>query len=280
MPEEYRTLQPFVSLLERMGALYMQHFGPSKTTERLRTTFDLTYEGSLASANTTKPLFAALIKGMYFYCHYNVPTMATLTPHRTGLLQPITSTQDTNINLINAELIAKERGILVNESRARENVDQEGYSASVTLRARIDPRSPSAGRTPRADPFSEPASRAKKTEDHVISGFVSNNTPYISRLGRFRTSFVPEGTLLIARNYDEPGKIGKVGGILGKAGVNIRFMSVAPIDDGGQDGAKDGAKNSENEALMILGVDRAVDEAVRKELLDQEGVLEAGVVVL
>lgn len=63
MPEEYRTLQPFVSLLERMGSLYMQHFGPTNTTERLRTTFDLIYEGSLASANTTKPLFAALIKG-------------------------------------------------------------------------------------------------------------------------------------------------------------------------------------------------------------------------
>lgn len=63
MPEEFRTLQPFVSLLERMGSLYMQHFGPSNTTVRLRTTFDVTYEGSLATANTTKPLFAALIKG-------------------------------------------------------------------------------------------------------------------------------------------------------------------------------------------------------------------------
>lgn len=63
MPEEFRTLQPFVSLLEKMGSLYMQHFGPTNSTERLRTTFDLIYEGSLASANTTKPLFAALIKG-------------------------------------------------------------------------------------------------------------------------------------------------------------------------------------------------------------------------
>lgn len=122
----------------------------------------------------------------------------------------------------------------------------------------------------------------KKTEDHVISGFISNNTPYISRLGNFQTSFIPEGTLLIARNYDEPGKIGKVGGILGKAGVNIRFMSVAPINDGGQGGTREAndTQNGENEALMILGVDKAVDESVRKELLSEEGVLEAGVVVL
>lgn len=132
--------------------------------------------------------------------------------------------------------------------------------------------------------MAEPTSRAKKTEDHIISGFISNNTPYISRLGNFQTSFVPEGTLLIARNFDEPGKIGKVGGILGKAGVNIRSMSVAPIDDGGRSAASDGANGSaqkgENEALMILGVDRAVDESVRKELLSEEGVLEAGMVAL
>jgi D-3-phosphoglycerate dehydrogenase len=93
--------------------------------------------------------------------------------------------------------------------------------------------------------------------------------------------------LLICRNYDEPGKIGTVGGILGKAGVNIRFMSVAPIDDGlrsgvasGVDGPKNGNIQMEHEALMILGVEGAVDEQVRKSLLGEDGVLEAGVVVL
>jgi D-3-phosphoglycerate dehydrogenase len=263
MAEEYRTLQPFVALLERMGSLYTQHF-QSDTSQRLRTTFDLTYEGSLATTNTTKPLFAALIK---------------------GLLSPITSAENTNINIVNAELVAKERGILINEQRSRENVAQEGFSASVTLRARLDPRSPSASRAPRQDPLASPTTtRGKKQEDHVISGFVSNNTPYISRLGRFSTSFVPEGTLLICRNYDEPGKIGTVGGILGKAGVNIRFMSVAPIDEGLRLGAAGGVDTpptgKEHEALMILGVEGPVDEQVRKSLIAGDGVLEAGVVVL
>jgi len=126
----------------------------------------------------------------------------------------------------------------------------------------------------------------------MISGFVSNNTPYISRLGRFSTSFIPSGTLLICRNYDEPGKIGVVGGRLGKAGVNIRFMSVAPIDEAIGNGDEGLAKvdsvmqtngngsKQENEALMILGVDRAVDEDVRKGLMGEDGLLEAGVVVL
>lgn len=270
LPEEYRTLQPFVTLLEKMGSLFTQHFSPRNTARQVRPTFDLTYEGSLAEAGTTKPLFAALVK---------------------GLVSPVTSAETMNINIVNAELVAKERGILINESRSRDKVESEGYAASVTLRARLDPRSPSASRTARANPFD--SKMAKKVEDQVISGFVSNNTAYISRLGRFSTNFVPVGTLVICRNYDEPGKIGIVGGRLGKASVNIRFMSVAPIDAAKgeatlnkvdsvvqENGAGTDSPREESEALMILGVDRVVDEEVRKELLSEEGVLEVGVVVL
>ncbi|KXT07303.1 hypothetical protein AC578_462 [Pseudocercospora eumusae] len=266
MAEEYRTLAPFVTLLEKIGSLYTQHFGPSNTLQRMRPTFDLTYEGSLASTKTTKPLFAALIK---------------------GLLLPITNMENTNINIVNAELVAKERGILINESRSREKIDQEGFTASVTLRARANPRSPSASRGGnRPDTIRRTdTGRVKKLEDQVISGYVSNNhTPYISRLGRFSTSFVPEGNLLICRNYDEPGKIGAVGGRLGKSGVNIKFMSVAPIDVGQQDATVQTAgpegQSPENEALMILGVDRAIDDAVKQDLLGERGMFEVGVVTL
>jgi len=37
---------------------------------------------------------------------------------------------------------------------------------------------------------------------------------------------------------------------------------------------------AEKEALMILGVDRAVEKEVVKSLIDEEGVLEADVVTL
>jgi D-3-phosphoglycerate dehydrogenase / 2-oxoglutarate reductase len=269
LPEEYRILQPFVTLLEKMGSLYTQHFGPSNSKQRLRTTFELTYEGTLASTNNTKPLFASLVK---------------------GLVSPVTSTDTLNINIVNAELIAKERGILISESKSREKLEQDGYSASVTLKARLDPRSPSATR--RSNPMDTPGrqtTREKRIQDQIITGFVVNNQPYISRLGRFTCQFVPTGTLLICRNYDEPGKIGEVGGKLGKEGVNIRFMSVAPIEaHGNGNGNGRGlkveqngeAKEKENEALMILGVDRPVGEEVRKALEATEGVLEASVILL
>ena len=261
LPDEYRTLRPFVTLLEKMGSLFTQHFGPSNSAQRMRTTFELTYEGSLASISNTKPLFASLVK---------------------GLVSPITSSDTLNINMVNAELIAKERGILISESKSRDKLEQEGYSASVTLKARLDPRSPSATRT--RNPMDAPVtSRQKKIKDQVITGFVSNNQPYISKLGRFNTQFIPTGTLLICRNYDEPGKIGVVGGRLGKAGVNIRFMSVAPMEtngDGSDEERQRRGSEAQQEALMILGIDHAVDEDVRKSLVGGDGVVEAELVVL
>ncbi|KAF9697719.1 hypothetical protein EKO04_004453 [Ascochyta lentis] len=273
MPDEYRTLQPFVSLVEKMGSLYTQHYS-STNIKSFRTTFDLTYEGKLASLNTTKPLFAALVK---------------------GLLTPITSSDGLNINIVNAELLAKERGILINEQRSRENVDDKPYSSFITLRARASrstsaarpgsrATSPSASRSlnlTRVDTH-QSASQPPPEQDQVIQGFVSGNKPFISRLDRFKGEFVPRGTLLICRNFDSCGKIGFVGNLLGKAGVNINFMNVAPLDDEFDEGDVEGAEGGKksNEALMILGVDRPVGEDVARALIGPEGVLEASVVTL
>ena len=87
---------------------------------------------------------------------------------------------------------------------------------------------------------------------------------------------MPQGTLLICRNFDSCGKIGFVGSRLGKDGVNINFMSVAPLGDG----QRKVVPGRENEALMILGVDRAVGDDVVKGLISEEGVLETSVVTL
>jgi D-3-phosphoglycerate dehydrogenase len=239
LPEEYRTLAPFVALVEKMGSLYTQHYSSVKI-ESFRTTFDLTYEGKLAGIQNTKPLFAALVK---------------------GLLTPITSDDGLNINIVNAEIVARERGILVNEKRAREDGEGKAYSSFITLRARAT-RSTSH---PRAD-------SPRQIEDQVIQGFVSGTQPFISRLDKFKGEFVPKGTLLICRNFDACGKIGFVGNLLGKAGVNIKFMNVAPLYEEAEEGG------GSSEALMILGIDRMVGEDVMKGLIGEEGVLEASVV--
>jgi D-3-phosphoglycerate dehydrogenase len=151
-------------------------------------------------------------------------------------------------------LIAKEKGIVINETHIHESRDIV-YASLVTLRA----------------------------GEQTISGYVSGKGIYISRLDRFNTSFVPDGTLIVLHNYDEPGKIGSVGGILGRHGINIRFMSVAALDHG--KGGEGGSGNvseveGENEALMILGVSGTVGREVEAELRGEKGILDVSVVVL
>ena len=99
----------------------------------------------------------------------------------------------------------------------------------------------------------------------------------------------------IQHNFDSPGKIGTVGGLLGQHGVNIKFMSVAPITHDENvapsryetlsqpEEASSGTSTpngTTNEALMILGVDRKPADEVVKSLIESEGILDATVVEL
>jgi D-3-phosphoglycerate dehydrogenase / 2-oxoglutarate reductase len=257
LPEEYRKLQPFVRLIEKMGSLYTQHYSskPSSATGGGGggiggKKFDLIYEGELASISNTRPLFAALVK---------------------GLTSAISDSGGRDVNIVNASLIAKEKGLIINETHTRESANLV-YASLVTLRT-----------TGRAGDAGQ-----------VISGYVSGRGIYISRLDRFNTSFVPEGTLLVLHNYDEPGKIGGVGGILGRHGINIKFMSVAALDRGGRGGSigwpgsggseavsvEQSESEAENEALMILGVQGQVGKEVEVELREEKGILDVSVVRL
>lgn len=238
LPEEYKKLQPFVRLVERLGSLYTQHYS-SRGNAIGGKTFDLIYEGELASISNTRPLFAALVK---------------------GLTSSISDSGGRDVNIVNATIIAKQKGIIINESHRRESSDLT-YASLVTLRT----------------------SGPDGAGEQLISGYVSGNSIYINKLDRFTTSFIPEGTLIICHNYDSPGKIGHVGGILGKRDVNINFMSVAALDlarNGIDKQTEETNGKKENEALMILGVSGVVGKEVVKELADQEGILEVSVVRL
>ena len=301
LPAEYKTLQPFVRLVEKMGSLYTQHFSQPQPSSKSstastaqpagqqRNTFDLIYEGELSGMSSTKPLFAALVK---------------------GLTSPISDAESGgfNVNIVNAEMVAKERGLVVNEQKRR---DEGGpaFSSLVTLIARDGSNSRGSSRTRHQDTSAteNPTTGKERERQHVISGYVSDSMPMISRLDRFSTSFVPEGTLLICHNYDSPGKIGVVGSILGGEDVNINFMSVAPASYSGvkeglgleglisrkleglrREGGSVGGSGRDTpvtpkeptEALMILGVDREVGSGVVGELIGRGGVLSVSSVTL
>src|SRR5579859_1130457 len=209
LPEELKRLQPYVSLVEKMGDLYTQHY-PTQHHH-----FDIIYEGDIAEINT-KPLFAALIRGL------------------------TKSVSENQVNIVNASLVAKERGIVVNETHSREPSQAGTYSSLITLKS--------------------------KDGDQLISGFVAAEGARIVRLDKFTTSFAPDGYLLVCHNYDRPGMIGKVGGILGLKGVNISYMNVAPVVE------KESTRAGE--ALMILGVDREVGWDVLREIEKTEGIVD------
>ncbi|KAL6832917.1 phosphoglycerate dehydrogenase [Trichoderma camerunense] len=224
LPEEYRKLQPFVQLIEKMGRLYTQHFVRTKGGLVGGRNFELIYHGDLAGMSNTKPLYAALVKGL------------------------VASFSDSHVNIVNAALIAKEKGIKISETHSHQPGEQT-YANLVTLRA---------------------AHAEDGSGEQIIEGYASGKRLYISKLDRFNATFTPEGTMIFLHNYDEPGKIGGVGMVLGSHGINIRFMQVASLDEDSKQAEADAVRKG-NEALMILGIDRLVDEEVMEGLRRSEG---------
>jgi len=84
------------------------------------------------------------------------------------------------------------------------------------------------------------------------------------RVGRYWTEFAPQGYILFCRNLDQPGMIGRVGMVLGKANVNIRHMDVGPITRAPH--ARD-PQHAPETALMII----SVDDPIPDEVLDEIG---------
>ncbi|KAI1173525.1 phosphoglycerate dehydrogenase [Nemania sp. FL0916] len=250
LPEEYRALKPFAKLIERMGALYTQHFGSSTSPAGGGKHFELIYHGELAGVSSSRPLLASLVR---------------------GLVSSYSDTKGRHVNIVNATAVAREKGIVIRETHAHSGSagGKEGsvYASSVTLKAVAVPEGTE----------NQQNNHAKKdggdAGSQIIEGYVSGNNIYISRLDRFKASFSPEGTLLILYNFDEPGKIGGVGSVLGKHGINIRFMQVASLD------SKRDAKNGD-EALMILGIDGDVTKEVIEALRRAEGILNVSLVQL
>jgi D-3-phosphoglycerate dehydrogenase len=64
-----------------------------------------------------------------------------------------------------------------------------------------------------------------------------------------------EGTLLLSRNVDVPGVIGRIGSQLGSLGVNIATFALGRRAPGGG-----------GEALALVGLDGAVDPSVVEKI--------------
>lgn len=134
-----------------------------------------------------------------------------------GLLETIIKER---VNYVNAKLIAVDRGILINERKYIENYN--GYTDLIKVKIRA------------------------KNEVFTLSGNLStkNEGRLVEILG-FEVDVTPTENMLVIKNNDIPGVIGKIGTILGNESVNIASMQVGRTKIG-------------EEALMILNVDNDV----------------------
>ncbi len=80
-----------------------------------------------------------------------------------------------------------------------------------------------------------------------------SNQPRIVGINGREVEVVAEGKLLVLENIDQPGMVGTIGTILGRAGVNIADMSLSRLTPGGT-------------AYMVVRVDTEPGEQARKEI--------------
>jgi D-3-phosphoglycerate dehydrogenase / 2-oxoglutarate reductase len=153
-----------------------------------------------------------------------------------GALRGVTG--DDRITLVNARARAAERGIAI---------------ATVPLQSADDA-------------FGLRASLRGDGAQIVVGGVAAPSAaPRITRIGEFKVDVAPRHTLLVLTNADVPGVIGRVGTLLGSAGVNIAEYHQARLREGG-------------EALAAIALDGRIDDALRRRLLSLDDIHSASAI--
>lgn len=137
------------------------------------------------------------------------------------------------VNIINAQLLASEMGLVVSEQR---DSAKENFANLLGVRCQTE--------------------RGKKELAGTVFG---SSAIRLVSLDGFRFEVKPEGFLLIYNNIDKPGMLAMVGLILARHGVNIAGVSLGRFAIG------------EN-ALTVMNIDSNIPEAGMAELIGQEGV--------
>ena len=145
-----------------------------------------------------------------------------------------------NVNRINAAAVAQERGIRVHEEK------QEGHRGGAASVITVELHT-AAGTS------------------HASATVIHGEQPRLLEFDGIDIETPLEGDLLVCRNIDVPGVIGRIGSILGEHGVNIGNFALGR-ERSGQKPVK---------ALAVVQVDAPVSAAVLEDLVKIEAMLEA-----
>jgi D-3-phosphoglycerate dehydrogenase len=173
--EEAPRLRPFVKLAEQLGSFAGQ------VTETSLKAVKLTYEGHIAAMNTRALTSAAIA----------------------GLLKPVLQ----DINMVSAPVIARERGIDVEETKRDAESD---YESLVTLTV------------------------VTERQERSVQGTVfADGRPRIVSIKGIKMDAEFGPSMLYITNSDKPGFIGRFASVLGEAGINIATFHLGRQSAGG-----------------------------------------------
>lgn len=141
-----------------------------------------------------------------------------------GLLAPVVKD---DVNFVNANLIAKERGIKVTQTTLAES---DEYISLITVHV------------------------ITTDMTNTVSGTIFGKTDArIVKINTFRLELVPKGHLALIHNIDIPGSIGEIGTTLGKHKINIGRMQVGQEEEGDRN-------------IIFLSTDTPIPQIVIDEL--------------
>src|SRR5882724_1340150 len=211
--KDLKVLQPYTALAESLGRFQAQ------LVDRAVVEVKIQYSGDIVDIDAA-PVTRAFLS---------------------GLLRDVSA----RVNVVNAFLIADERGIKVTTAYVRTTGD------------------------------SAPAIRTEIVTDkseHSLAGTVfgyggQKREGRITEIDGFHIEAAPQGHMLVMRNRDVPGVIGRVGTILGEGGVNISRFYLGRRERGG-------------EALAVIEIDVPLERKVLESLRSLDQVLSASQIEL
>jgi len=185
--EALSRIGPYIDLGEKLGLFQGQVFGHDLREVNIE------YAGEV-SEHDTSPITQAILA---------------------GLLGPVIE----RVNMINARIVAEERGIKVTESASRRARD---FASLINVRAVT----------------------SQKHSD-VAGALLGQRDARIVRINAFNMEAIPKGHMLIIFNRDVPGALGRIATYLGERGVNIGRLYL-------------GRKKIGETALSVVQIDQAL----------------------
>jgi len=140
-----------------------------------------------------------------------------------------------DVNLVNAPVLLERLGVRLEVVKSNEECD---YTELIRVEA-----------------VAEDGTNSQAEGSLIGKG----SRPRIVGINGREVEVMAEGKLLVLENDDQPGMVGTIGSILGKAGVNIADMSLSRLAEGGT-------------AYMVVRVDTEPGEAARREIKEHPAI--------